>query len=206
MSFSQHVHAELVSDSNLKQKLEPHRAFVRECFLYGGVISNPGKTYHVEFTLPEDTATKLMNTLSHFAINPKKIKRGNSWVVYLKESERIADILNIMGAHKALLELENLRVLKNVGNTVNRQVNCETANINKTVGAAQAQVNAIKYIADEVGLASLAKPLKDIAEVRLEYQTQTLTELGEVMKISKSAVNHRLRKICQLADKLKNNG
>lgn len=203
VSFSQTVHAELVSDENLRQKLEPKRAFVRECFLYGGVISNPGRTYHVEFALQSQNATNLMVILTEFGLNAKKIARGGQVVVYLKESDSIADILNIMGAHKSLLALENMRVEKNVRNTVNRKVNFETANINKTVSAAQAQINAIEYIAQEIGLQSLPKPLKEIAELRLENQTLTLSEIGELLQIGKSGANHRMRKICKIAEKLK---
>ena len=206
MSFSQSVRAELLSDDNLNQELEHKRSFVRECFLYGGIISNPGKTYHVEFTLPETKAQELMEILSEFQLNPKKIARRGQSVVYIKESESIADILNIMGAHKSLLVLESMRVEKNVRNAINRKVNFETANINKTVDAALSQINAIKYISQEVGLSYLSKPLKEVAELRLENQTLSLAEIGELMTppIGKSGVNHRLRKICKIAENLKN--
>jgi len=203
ISFSQSVHAELVSDENLRQKLDPKRAFVRECFLYGGVISNPGRTYHVEFTLQNENAAALIAILTEFGLNTKKITRRGQVVVYLKDSDGIADILNIIGAHKSLLALEEMRVEKNVRNTVNRKVNFETANINKTVGAAQTQINAIEYIVQEIGLQNLPMPLREIAELRLENQTLTLAEIGELLQIGKSGANHRLRKICKMAEKLK---
>jgi len=207
VSFSQSVRAELLSDENLSQEFDYKRSFVRECFLYGGIISNPGKTYHVEFTIPDEKANNLMQTLEEFNLNPKKIARRGQTVIYVKESEGIADILNIMGAHKSLLTLENMRVEKNVRNAINRKVNFETANINKTVDAALSQINAIKYISEEVGLSYLSKPLKEVAELRLENETLSLTEIGELMtpSIGKSGVNHRLRKICKIADKLKFN-
>jgi len=207
ISFSQSVRAELLNDDNLSTELEYERAFVRECFLYGGIISNPGKTYHVEFTISESEAKELMKILSNFSLHPKKITRKGQTVVYIKESEGIADILNIMGAHKSLLMLENTRVEKNVRNTINRQVNFETANINKTVDAALNQINAIKYISEEIGLSYLSKPLKEVAELRLTNETLTLTEIGELLTppIGKSGVNHRLRKICKIADQVKNN-
>ena len=205
ISFSKSVHAELTSDENLSQKLESNRAFVRECFLFGGNISNPGKTYHAEFTIAESKSEKLLKILSSFQLNPKKIARKGQTVVYIKEAEGIADILNIMGAHKSLLAFENMRVEKNVRNEINRKVNFETANISKTVDAALGQINAIKYIADEVGLSYLSKPLREVAELRLSNETLSLTEIGELVNppLGKSGINHRLRKICKIAEKLK---
>ncbi|MCL1788583.1 MAG: DNA-binding protein WhiA [Defluviitaleaceae bacterium] len=203
-SFSQSVHAELLSDDNLEKPLDYDRAFVRECFLFGGIISNPGKTYHVEFTIPPEKADELLKILSGFHLSPKMIARKGQTVVYIKEAEGIADILNIIGAHKSLLELEEMRVQKNVRNAINRKVNFETANINKTVDAALGQIDAIKYIAQTVGLSHLPKPLKEIAELRLENETLSLTEIGELASppLGKSGVNHRLRKICKIADNL----
>jgi DNA-binding protein WhiA len=204
-SFSQTVRAELLSDENLKKKLDYERSFVRECFLFGGIISNPGKTYHVEFTIPEVKAQELLKILSSFNLNPKKIARKGQTVVYIKEAEGIADILNIIGAHKSLLSLEEMRVEKYVRNEINRKVNFETANINKTVGAALSQIDAIKYISQTVGLSYLSKPLKEIAELRLDNETLSLTEIGELANppLGKSGVNHRLRKICKIAENLR---
>ena len=204
-SFSQTVRAELLSDKNLEKKLDYERSFVRECFLYGGIISNPGKTYHVEFTIPEAKAEELLKILSGFQLSPKKIARKGQTVVYIKEADGIADVLNIIGAHKSLLALEELRVEKNVRNAINRKVNFETANINKTVGAALSQIDAIKYIAQSVGLSYLSKPLKEIAELRLDNETLSLTEIGELASppLGKSGVNHRLRKICKIAENLR---
>jgi len=204
MSFSQTVRAELLSDDNLEKTLDYERSFVRECFLYGGLISNPGKTYHVEFTIPEAKAQELLKILSMFYLSPKKIARKGQIVVYIKEAEGVADILNIIGAHKSLLVLEEMRVEKNVRNAINRKVNFETANLNKTVDAALSQIDAIKYIAQNVGLSYLPKPLQEIAELRLENETLSLTEIGELAKppLGKSGVNHRLRKICKIAEDL----
>ena len=204
-SFSQSVHAELLSDENLEKELDYPRSFVRECFLFGGIISNPGKTYHVEFTIPRDKADELLKILSGFQLSPKKIARKGQTVVYIKEAEGIADILNIIGAHKSLLELEEMRVQKNVRNAINRKVNFETANINKTVDAALGQIEAIKYISQSVGLSYLPNPLKEIAELRLDNETLSLTEIGELASppLGKSGVNHRLRKICKIANSLR---
>jgi len=207
MSFSQMVLDELVRDDNLSQELDQNRAFVRQCFIYGGNISNPGKTYHMEFSLSNEEAEKLAKIFTKFRLNPKKLVRGGQNVVYIKESEGIADVLNIMGAHKSLLELEKMRVEKDVRNTINRKVNFETANLNKTVGAALDQINAIKYIAQEIGLTQLSKPLKEVAKLRLENEALSLTEIGELANppIGKSGVNHRLRKICKIAKELEQN-
>jgi len=204
ISFSQSVHEEILA--TLSTKLDTNRAFVRECFLYGGVISNPGKTYHVEFTLPPEKAHELSKVLSEFGLSPKMTERKGQTVVYIKEAESIADILNIMGAHKSLLLLENTRVEKYVRNTINRKVNFETANLNKTVDAALGQIDEIKYIDETVGLCYLTKPLADVAKLRLENETHTLVEIGQLLDppVGKSGVNHRLRKISKIAEKLKN--
>jgi len=204
-SFSQSVRAELLSDDNLSKMLENDRAFVRDCFLFGGNISNPGKTYHMEFTLPQEKMIKLLEILQGFNINAKMIARGGQSVVYIKEADGIADVLNIMGAHKSLFSLEELRVTRDVSNTINRKVNFETANINKTVGAALGHIDAINYIIDTVGLSYLTKPLRDVAELRLEHDTLSLTEIGTLLTppVGKSGVNHRLRKICKIAEKIK---
>jgi len=205
ISFSQSVRAEILSDNNLEKELDYNRAFVRECFIFGGIISNPGKTYHVEFTIPKEKAQELLKILSSFNLSPKKIARRGQTVVYIKEADGIADILNIIGAHKSLLLLEEMRVEKNVRNTINRKVNFETANINKTVDAALSQIDAIKYIVENVGLSYLSKPLKEVAELRLNNETLSLTEIGELANppLSKSGINHRLRKICKIAEKLR---
>jgi len=204
MSFSQIVRNELLSDDNLTRGLDDNRSFVRDCFLYGGVISNPGKTYHVEFTLPEEKIEPLMQILIEFELNPKKIARKGQTVIYIKDADGISDILNIMGAHKSLIALEELRVEKYTRNNVNRKVNFETANLNKTALAAQSQIDAIKYIEQHKGLGFLSKPLRDVAILRLEEETLSLTEIGELLKpsISKSGVNHRLRKICKIASNI----
>ena len=204
-SFSQAVYDELVTDENLRKNLEPNRAFVRESFLFGGVISNPGKTYHIEFTLAQDKAEKLLKILNFYDLSPKMIARRGQFVVYIKEADGVADVLNIIGAHKSLLKLEELRVKKLTGNATNRKTNFETANITRTVSAAVNHVEAIEYIASTKGLAWLPNTLKEVAELRLTHDTLTLTEIGQIANppIGKSGVNHRMRKICKLADTLR---
>ena len=128
-------------------------------------------------------------------------------MVYLKEGEQIVDALNVMGAHVALMNLENVRVLKDVRNSVNRQVNCETANLNKTVSAAVKQIEDIEYIRDTVGLDSLSEGLQQMAELRIRYPDTPLKNLGEMLvpPVGKSGVNHRLRKISETAWELRQN-
>ncbi len=180
------------------------KAFLRGAFLSGGSISDPEKTYHLELTSRTiGQARELKRMLVSFDLHGRIIMRKGSYVIYLKEGENIVDFLNIVGAHKSLMELENVRILKGMRNNVNRIVNCETANLEKTVNASVRQAENIKYIADNVGLDSLPAGLREIAELRLEYSDANLTELGQMLtpKLGKSGVNHRLRKLDQIAEK-----
>ena len=133
------------------------------------------------------------------------MQRKKHYVVYLKEGSQIVDILNVMEAHVALMEFENIRIMKDMRNSVNRKVNCETANINKTVSAAVRQTEDIKYIQDTVGFDKLPEGLKDVALTRLTYPDATLKELGTLLEnpVGKSGVNHRLRKLSEIAEKLR---
>ncbi len=185
---------------------ECRRAYIRGAFLGGGSISNPEKTYHLEFvTHNEDYAKDLSNLINSYNLNSKVIKRKNSYIIYLKEGEQIVDLLNIIGAHASLLELENVRIMKEMRNNVNRLVNCETANLSKTVNAALRQVESIKFIEREIGLGRLPKNLRDVAELRIKYPDESLRELGKMLNppVGKSGVNHRLRRIEKIADELK---
>ncbi|MEF9935083.1 MAG: DNA-binding protein WhiA [Clostridium sp.] len=182
------------------------RAYVRGAFLGGGSISNPEKTYHMEFVSSSlEQAEDLMKLINSFSPNAKVIQRKNSFVVYMKEGNQIIDILSIIGAHTALLELENVRIYKEVRNNVNRIVNCETANLNKTVDAAVRQVESIKFIKAKAGLRKLTPGLREVAEIRLNYPDISLKEIGEMLNppIGKSGVNHRLRKIEKIAEELR---
>ena len=182
------------------------RAYIRGAFLGGGSISNPEKTYHLEFvTSNEEHAVDLSNVINSFGLNSKIVTRKENFVVYIKEGEQIVDLLNIIGAHQALLKLEDIRVLKNVRNNINRIVNCETANLGKTIDASMRHVENIKYIQDTIGLNKLPDNLREIAELRLEYSEASLKELGMMLEppVGKSGVNHRFRKIEEIADKLR---
>lgn len=192
--------------THLMQHDECKRAFIRGAFLGGGSISDPGKNYHMEFvTNNEDFAESLKDFINSLGFNCKIVSRKNNYVVYLKESEQISDLLSIIGAHHALLSLQSTKIVKAMRNNVNRIVNCETANLSKTVNAAVRQVENIKFIQDTVGISSLPENLQEIARLRIECEDMTLKELGEMLNppIGKSGVNHRLRKIEEIANKLR---
>lgn len=183
------------------------KAFLRGAFLGSGALSDPEKTYHLEITLhSRQLAGEIVKIINLFGLGAKIIKRKSAFVIYLKEGEHIVDFLNIIGAHNALLELENIRILKEMRNNVNRVVNCETANIEKTVNASLRQIENIKYIRDNIGFEKLQPGLREIAERRLAYSEASLKELGEMLDIpiGKSGVNHRLRKLDEIAEELKN--
>ena len=182
------------------------RAFLRGAFLCAGSISDPEKFYHFEVvcTTPEQ-AQQMQELIQSFGIDAKIVKRKKYEVVYVKEGAQIVELLGLMGAGVSLMNLENVRILKGMRNTVNRKVNCETANINKTVNAAVKQVDDIIYIRDTVGLHRLPENLEETALLRLEYPQASLKELGGLLSapVGKSGINHRLRKICSIAEQLR---
>lgn len=182
------------------------RAYIRGAFLAGGSISDPNKSYHFEIvcrSIPQ--AEQLRDVINSFDMDAKIVARKKYQVVYLKEGSQIVDILNIMEAHVALMNLENVRILKEMRNSVNRKVNCETANISKTVNAAVKQLADIEYIRETTGLSYLPENLKEMALLRLEYPDAPLAELGTYLNppVGKSGVNHRLRRISEMADSLR---
>ena len=182
------------------------RAYIRGAFLAGGSISDPNKSYHFEIVCSTEEMGKQVCTLMRsFSMDAKTVLRKKSYVVYLKEGSQIGDILNIMEAHVSLMELENVRILKEMRNTVNRKVNCETANINKTVSAAVKQVEDITYLKETIGFENLPEGLVEAALARLANPDLTLKELGAVLNppVGKSGINHRLRKLSELADKVR---
>jgi len=187
------------------QEREPLKAYLRGAFLGAGSISDPEKAYHMEFvTSSQEYAKELMSLVNSFDLSSKMIQRKNSYVVYLKDSEQIVTLLSAIGAHGALLDIENIRIMKGMRNNVNRIVNCETANLTKTVEAAWKQVESIEKIKNKIGLDKLPANLREIAELRLNNQEASLKELGEMMNppMGKSGVNHRLKKIEDIAQGL----
>ena len=182
------------------------RAFIRGAFIASGSISTPEKNYHFEVVCNSlEKAEQLCNLIATFEIESKIVERKKHFVVYIKDGAGIVDILSVMEAHVSLMNLENVRILKEMRNSVNRKVNCETANLNKTVAAAVKQIEDIKYINDTVGLESLPENLRELAMIRLENPDVPLKELGTMLEepVGKSGVNHRLRKICEIADNLR---
>lgn len=195
-----------VVDPSVVSSMCCKRAFVRASFVACGSIADPNKQYHMEFVSSDyDLMTDLKEIISEFGIDGKIIERKTYFVVYYKEGEQLVDLLNIMSAHKALLEFENLRVIKEVRNNINRKVNCETANLNKIVSASVRQSEAIEYIKNTVGLDFLPDNLRTMAIARLKNPDASLKVLGELVDppIGKSGVNHRLNKICEMASELK---
>ncbi len=182
------------------------RAFLRGAFLGAGSISDPKKGYHMEFVCQnKEKASQIRDLIQGFDIEAKIVVRKKYYVVYLKEGAGIVDLLNVMEAHVALMDLENLRILKEMRNSINRRVNCETANISKTVNAAARQIEEIEYLRDHYGFKNLPDSLREMAEIRLEYPDAPLKELGEYLDppVGKSGVNHRLRKLSELAEKIR---
>lgn len=182
------------------------RAFLRGVFLCIGSMSDPKKGYHLEFVCEhEPQAQQIRQIISGFEIEAKIVRRKKYFVVYLKEGAGIVDLLNVTGAHISLMQLESLRVEKEVRNSINRKVNCEAANITKTVYAASKQIEDILFLQKNYGLSNLPDNLRQMAEVRLEYPDNSLQELGKYLNppVGKSGVNHRLRKLSDMAEKIR---
>ena len=192
-------------NQNLVKTRCDQKAYLRGAFLAGGSISNPEGNYHLEIITNDGVlANDISALLNRFSLKAKVSTRKKFHVVYLKESEHIFEFLAIIGAHQAVLEFENIRILKGMRNQVNRIVNCETANLSKTVDAAVRQLENIRLIEQTIGLSALPENLQAVARIRLQFPDSSLKELGEMLtpKVGKSGVNHRLRKIEEIADKI----
>ena len=182
------------------------RAFLRGAFLTCGSLSDPEKDYHLEFVLKNEAqADMLRSVLASLSVEAGSVMRKKAYVLYIKDSEMIATVLTLADATVALMELENIRILKEVRNDVNRRVNCETANIEKTVRAASKQVEDIRFLAGAPGFDDLPEELKLTAALRLEHPEVSLSELAMLhpTSVSRSGINHRLKKLCILAEKLR---
>jgi len=181
------------------------RAYLRGAFLAGGSITNPERGYHLEIAAPSrEVAAKIGAVMEGYDLVPRMVRRKGKYVIYLKEGEQLVRFLSIVGAHRALLEFENIRVYKDVRNNINRLVNCDTANLNKTVRAGVRQEEMIRLLIDRIGLQKIPPNLKEVAELRLQQPDASLRELGEMASppLSKSCVNHRLRKLEALARRI----
>ncbi len=196
----------MLNNSLLVQKECCKRAFIRGAFLAAGSISDPNKSYHYEIVCTNQTdAIQLKEMFAFFELDAKVIARKNNYITYIKEGNHITDCLNVMGAFVSQMDLYNVMILKGMRNDVNRKVNCETANINKTVEAAVKQIKDIEYIRDTMGLGYLKEPLYNVAMIRLENPDMNLKDIGERLSppVGKSGVNHRLRKISDIAQALR---
>lgn len=184
-------------------------AYLRGAFLGGGSVNNPEGTYHLEIITGDQLHSQaICELINKFDLGAKLVNRKKWWVVYLKGSEKIIEFLSLIGAHSALLNFESVKIYKDMRNKVNRLVNCETANLNKTVDAALRQIENINTITRVMGLEKLSPGLRQIAQLRVDYPDVSLKELGEMCQpqVSKSGVNHRLRKLEKLAKELSKKG
>ncbi|MCR5415694.1 MAG: DNA-binding protein WhiA [Pseudobutyrivibrio sp.] len=182
------------------------RSFIRGAFEVSGSISDPNKGYHFEIVCnAKAQAQQLLSTIKFFDLDPKMVERNGKYVVYLKEGAQIVEMLRVMGAAHSVMDLENIRIVKEVRGTINRKVNCETANISKTVNAAVRQIEDIRLIDQELGLYNLPDQLQEIAEIRLTHPDTPLGDLGQYLDppIGKSGVNHRLKKLSTIAESLR---
>jgi len=197
-------------DKELVKKPCCKRAYLRGAFLAGGSVNNPeGSSYHLEIaSMYEEHCRALVELANRFQLNARFIERKKGFILYIKEGEKIIELLNIIGAHQALFKFEDVRIMRDMRNSVNRIVNCETANLNKTIGAAVRQIDNIKLLQKEVGLENLPEKLREVAEIRLKYPDINLKEVGEMLggHVSKSGVNHRLRKLDEWAEKIRGGG
>ncbi|MDI6817156.1 MAG: DNA-binding protein WhiA [Actinomycetota bacterium] len=181
-------------------------AYLRGAFLGGGFVSDPKRDYHFELaTDNEGLAEDLRSLINRLGLHAKISERQRNFAVYLKDSEEIAKMLVLIGAHTAVLEWEDQRILKEMRGQVNRLVNCDTANVNKAVSAAAEQVDHIRAIDSNIGLENLPPSLQEFARARVEYPYASLRELGELFDppLSKSAIYHRVRRLSKLAKSLR---
>ena len=192
-----------VPEQALLRKVCCRKAYLRGAFLAAGSVNRPEGAYHLEIVTGNyDTARGLVRQMKSFQLSAGLTDRKEAYVIYLKDGDAITTFLQIIGAHNGLLTFENVRVVKGMRNQVNRLVNCETANLQKTVNAAVRQVESIRAIAQsEGGLQRLPHSLREVAEIRLAYPEATLSELAELLggKPGKSGINHRLRKLTEIA-------
>ncbi|WP_083248160.1 DNA-binding protein WhiA [Desulfuribacillus stibiiarsenatis] len=194
-------------DQRLIKKKCCKKAYLRGAFLAGGSVNHPdGASYHLEIASSyQNHCLELCKIANSFRLKAKCIERKKGYILYIKESELISAFMSLVGAHQALLRFEDVRIIKDMRNSVNRLVNCETANLNKTIDAAMKQIENIKYIDEMIGIDNLPDKLREVAELRMQHPDINLTELGEMLgkKVSKSGVNHRLRKLNEMAEHLR---
>ena len=212
MSFASEIKDELLGlkmwdmNSGMKQDEQLARLCIREAFIKSGSINDPNKKYHLEITFKvKKKAEDMKQLLENFDIHARVIKREKEYMLYLKEGEEISNFLALIGANSSVIKFEEVRVLKETRNDINRLVNCETANLNKTINAAVKQIEDIKLIKKKHKFSYLPENLQEIAELRILNPDVSLVELGKMLSepIGKSGVNHRLKKISEIAEELR---
>ena len=204
MMVHSHVSDEIMGNS---QKM---RSYLRGAFMASGSVNNPETSrYHLEiYSTYEEHNQDICDMLNYYGLNGRTLERRNGYIAYLKGAEHIADFLTLIGATNSMLKFEDVRIVRDMRNSVNRIVNCETANMNKMIDAASKQIENIEFIEARVGLNALPEKLQEIARLRLENPEVSLKELGEMVPtgvISKSGINHRIRKINEFAEGLREN-
>lgn len=212
MSFASDIKEELLGlkmwdmNSSMKQDEQLARLCIREAFIKSGSMNDPNKKYHLEIMFKTKKKAEEMQTLlNNFNINAKIIKREKDYMLYLKDGEEISEFLALIGANSSVIKFEEIRVLKETRNDINRLVNCETANLNKTINAAVKQIEDIKLIKKKSKFSNLPENLQEIAELRIANPDVSLVELGKMLSepIGKSGVNHRLKKLSAIAEDLR---
>lgn len=212
MSFASDIKDELLGlkmwdmNSSMKQDEQLARLCIREAFIKSGSMNDPNKKYHLEIMFKTKKKAEEMQTLlNNFNINAKVIRREKDYMLYLKDGEEISEFLALIGANSSVIKFEEIRVLKERRNDINRLVNCETANLNKTINAAVKQIEDIKLIKKKRKFSNLPENLQEIAELRVANPDVSLVELGKMLSepIGKSGVNHRLKKLSAIAEDLR---
>lgn len=212
MSFASDIKDELLElkmwdmNSNMKQDEQLARLCIREAFIKSGSMNDPNKKYHLQIMFKtKKKATEMQMILNNFNINAKIIKKEKEYMLYLKDGEEISEFLALIGANKSVIKFEEIRVIKETRNDINRLVNCETANLNKIINTSVKQIEDIKLIKKKNQFNNLSDNLKEIAEVRIKNPEASLAELGKLLSIpiGKSGVNHRLKKISEIAEELR---
>ncbi|SJZ71658.1 hypothetical protein SAMN02745116_01239 [Pilibacter termitis] len=193
---------------DIKGNAQKMRSYLRGAFEASGSVNNPETSrYHLEiYSVYEDHNHDLAEMMNYFGLNAGELERRNGYIVYLKGAEHITEFMILIGATNSMLKFEDVRIMRDMRNSVNRLVNCETANLNKTIDAAARQIENIEFIKAHSTLSVLAPKLRELAELRLENPELALKELAEMMPsgaISKSGINHRMRKINEIAEKLR---
>lgn len=197
---------ELTENNNDNKSDDLEKAFIRGAFLGSGTINNPEKKYHLEISLRNlESAKYILEILKKYNIDFKILEKAKGYSIYTKDGEEISKFLALIGANSSVLKFEEIRVYRDIKNNINRKVNCETANLNKIVNSSVKQINDIKYLREKEKFNELPEQLREIAEIREENSDASLEELGKLLKnpIGKSGVNHRLRKIQQIAEELR---